>query len=113
LSLAARSQAKYSAIVLLFFSFVWASGVTVFYNSYFDKSAPSVFRTRIIGKHKTSGKSTSYYLKLEPWGPRTSAEDVDVARSFYETAAVGSTVCVSLFSGALDVQWFDVWYCRT
>jgi hypothetical protein len=112
LSLAARSKAKYSAVVLLIFSLVWASGVTVFYNSYFDKSAPSVFRTRITGMHKTGGKSTSYYLKLEPWGPRTSAEDVDVARGFYERATVGSTVCVTLFSGALNVRWFDVWHCR-
>jgi hypothetical protein len=112
LSLGARTKAKYSAVILLFFSLVWASGVTIFYNTYFDKSVPSVFRTRITGMHKTSGRSTSYYLKLEPWGPRTSAEDVDVARNFYERAAVGNTVCVSLFSGALNVRWFHVGHCR-
>jgi hypothetical protein len=112
LSLAARSKAKYSAVFLLVFSLVWASGATVFYNSYFDTSVPSVFRTRITGMHRTTGRSSSYYLKLEPWGPRTAAEDVDVARNFYERVAVGNTVCVSLFRGALDVRWFDVWYCR-
>ena len=112
LSLAARSKAKYSALVLLLFSLVWASGVAVFYNTYFDNSVPSVFRTRIAGMHKTSGKSTSYYLKLEPWGPRTAAEDVDVDRNFYSTASVGNSVCVALFSGALNVRWFDVLHCE-
>jgi hypothetical protein len=112
LSLAARSKAKYSAVFLLVFSLVWASGVTVFYNSYFDKSVPSLFRTRITGMHKTSGKSESYYLKLEPWGPRTAAEDVDVDRDFYGTVSAGDTVCVLLFSGALDVRWYVVRHCR-
>jgi hypothetical protein len=112
LSLAARSKAKYSAVMLLVFSLIWASGATVFYNSYFDTSAPSVFRTPITGMHKTSGKTASYYLKLEPWGPRTAAQDVEVARDFYDTASVGTAVCVYLLSGALDVRWFEVWRCR-
>ncbi len=34
-------------------------GVTVFYNSYFDKSVPSVFPARIAGMRKDYGKSTS------------------------------------------------------
>jgi hypothetical protein len=112
LSLAARSKAKYSTVILLLFSLVWASGATVFYNTYFDESVPSVFRTRIAGMRKSSGKHTSYHVKLEPWGPRTVAEDVEVSRGFYGAASVGNTVCVSLFSGALSVRWFTLRYCR-
>jgi len=112
-ALVARSkQNHYSWIYLPVVACAWASAIVSNYDSLFDTAAPSVFQTQVLDRHKTTGKHESYHLKLGPWGPRTTAEDVSVAKGFYGMMSPGMTVCVQLHPGKLGVRWFEVLRCR-
>jgi hypothetical protein len=56
----------------------------------------------------SKGKKTSYYLKLHPWGPRTSAADVSVPYSVYKNVDIDGVVIVHLYKGGLDIPWYQV-----
>ena len=90
---------------------VYAYGVLVLANVELDTSKESVYDVRVAGMHVIRGKSTSYELKVEAWGPRTEPEDVSVSRSLYEAIRVGDTVCVYLMPGAFRISWFAVGTC--
>ena len=76
-----------------------------------DRGAPAVFATRVLGKRVTNGRSRTYYLDVDPWGPRTEHDDVTVTRGFHDRTRVGSTVCVFLWPGALGARWFTTDEC--
>jgi hypothetical protein len=80
-------------------------------NAVLDRAAPEVFRAAVRGKHVSTGKTTSYELRLGPWGPVTEAKTVEVARVVYDRVATGDSVCVLLRPGALGARWFVVLRC--
>jgi hypothetical protein len=92
------------AAMILWYSF----GTYVVSNCAFDKSEPEIFTSEVIGKEISSGKSTTYYLTLKPWGPRTETERVSVTKDEYENADNGDTVEIYLRQGVLRTPWFYV-----
>jgi len=58
------------------------------------------------------GKSTSYNLKLAPWGPVATVDSVSVSASTYQQTSVGQTVCVGLHPGAFALRWFVLQACE-
>jgi hypothetical protein len=81
-------------------------------NVFFDPSEPQIFETVVESKHISGGKTTTYYLKLEPWGPRAERADTSVEPEVYNVVQPGGKVCVVLFSGAFKIRWFAVIPCR-
>ena len=77
----------------------------------FDTAQPQQFRATVSAMHISRGKSTSYYLSLTPWGPRTGPSDVSVSSSLYNQLNPGDEVCIALHAGALGVPWFAVAQC--
>ncbi|MCA6376348.1 MAG: hypothetical protein IM627_11365 [Cytophagales bacterium] len=92
------------AAIVLCYSF----GTYVISNCLFDKSEPEIFKSEVTDKEISSGKSTSYYLKLQPWGPRTEIERVSVTQDEYEATDKGDTVDIYLRQGLLKTPWFYV-----
>ena len=104
-----RNKKKFAqSLVFLLFIAAYSYGLVAEVNSLEDKGPSKVFTATVTGKHESSGKTTTYYLSLSPWGPRKKEDDVNVARSFYERSQVGETVHVYLKNGALGGQWFFV-----
>jgi hypothetical protein len=91
-----------SCAVLLGYSY----GIVVIYNCHFDKSQPSVYHSTVLKKRESGGKHTSYYLDLNPWGPRKDTEEVDVSKRLYKEVSAGQQVSVYFYKGALNVPWF-------
>ncbi|ALI99089.1 hypothetical protein [Rufibacter tibetensis] len=83
-------------------------GVSVMANVLLDNSAPEIYTAQVTDKHISNGNSTTYYLTLEPWGPRTEPEDISVSSEFYETVPVGANIPVQLYQGALNTPWLVV-----
>lgn len=77
-------------------------------NCRFDSSDPEIFEAQVLAKERSSGKTTSYYLDLSPWGPRTEHEKVPVGSHGFERANVGDTVEVYLYPGRFKASWFQV-----
>lgn len=104
---------KWSAVLLMgfLFCFPYAYGTVVELNFLLGGTAPQQFETIVTGKHQTSDKHKSWDLTVGPWGPAHDAEDVSVDKLLYESVAVGDTVCVFLFQGALGMNWILVSSC--
>ena len=102
-----RGAALISSVLML----AYAYGAVVIANFRLDRGEPEVFTAEVLGARVSTGKSTSYYLELGPWGPRTDAEEVDVGKDYYTQASHREAVCVYLYKGALGVRWFEVWDC--
>jgi hypothetical protein len=99
-------------LVLLFcFCAVYGYGLSVQANSLLDRSPAQIFRTAVVDKHVTEGRSTTYYLHLQPWGPETDVTEVSVSSQLYNSSNRGDTVCIDLHPGALRVPWYLVHRC--
>jgi hypothetical protein len=86
-------------------------GAPALVDTRFDASPPQPFRVAISAMYVSHGKSTSYSLRLAPWGPRTQGSTESVAASLYNRLKPGDEVCVGLRRGALGVPWFVVHLC--
>jgi hypothetical protein len=106
-----KSSARRALIGLIIFSGAYAGGLTGAANTLFDRSKPTSYAVPVVGGRVSHGKSTTYYLRLAPWGPVTSEKDVSVPSSVYHGMSIGDVVCVSLHSGALHAPWFTVASC--
>ena len=95
-------------IMFLVFFFIHGYASVLLLNLLTDKAAPQQYETRVENKRISKGKSTTYYLKLDPWGPRTSAEDVSVPSSVYKHVDINGVVIVHLYKGGLDIPWYHV-----
>ena len=72
-------------------------------NALFDHSQLSVFRSQVMSKYVTSGKTTRYHLRLAPWGPHDEPSDVTVPYTLYDRLQPGNQACVRLHQGALGM----------
>jgi hypothetical protein len=61
----------------------------------------------VTGKHTVSGKSTTYYLDLAPWGPLQKPNKISVSSSSYRDAVPGDQICLDLHPGRLQAQWYQ------
>jgi hypothetical protein len=87
-------------------------GAVVLGNSELDAAAGRNYRVEVLAMHYSHGsRSTTYYLTLAPWGPRTRPEDVSVARNLYSATRPGEQVCVHQGAGALGIGWYVVKTC--
>jgi hypothetical protein len=80
-------------------------------NALLDQSTPQAFRVVVTAKHVNRGKSTTYHLKLAPWGPNVGGQDLMVPYSQYAGIKPGDTVCMLLRPGALRVAWSELGRC--
>jgi tetratricopeptide (TPR) repeat protein len=76
-----------------------------------DDSSPSFFRTWIVKKRERHGRSTTYYLRLAPWGPIRYANDLSVPFWIYRRSRVSDAVCLSLHRGFLRAPWYELVPC--
>jgi hypothetical protein len=90
----------------------YAFGVIGEANALLDRSPLSAFRSPVMDKHVTYGKTTTYHLRLAPWGPLSEPGDVSVSHTLYDNLQPGNLACVLLHQGAFGMPWFIVLGCR-
>lgn len=91
---------------LLFFVGIYAYGLIVAADTLPDRSPASTFTTNVIGKHISSGRSTSYYLHLAPWGPVEHTNSISVSSKIYHNTEIGDEICLALHRGTLHQPWY-------
>jgi hypothetical protein len=100
------------AAVTLALVMAYGYGVVALGNAVLDRSTGASYTTTVYGKHVTSGRNRTPKLRLGPWGPRTTEDDVTVPRDLYRSASVGQTVCVLLRPGAFGIRWYRLAPCQ-
>lgn len=93
-------------IAVLFFAGAYGFGVVIAANTLLDASTGQTFSVGVLGKHVSHGRSTTYYLDLEPWGPINTTSRLSVSARSYTTTGVGDAVCLKLRDGALNAAWY-------
>jgi hypothetical protein len=91
---------------LLLFGILYSYGSVIVADAVGDESTPTRFVVRVIGKHYTTGRSRSYYLSLEPWGPVQQSNNLGVSKSIYDKTTTGDQVCLELHPGRLNAAWY-------
>jgi hypothetical protein len=107
----AKSGASRAFIGLIVFVGFYSYGLAAVADTAFDSSPAVPYTSSVVGGHVSHGRSTSYYLRLAPWGPIDHEKDVSVSSHIYNNAHVGDTVCLALHSGSLHAPWFKVVPC--
>lgn len=99
-------------IGLFIISYFYGYGACSQINTQMDVSTPHQYSANIAGKAMHDGRSTSYHLYLDPWGPERNAGDVSVARPLFDAVRVGDAVCITAHDGELRAAWHTVERCR-
>jgi hypothetical protein len=99
-------------LLLLLYGAPYCWGALAEANALLDRGARVEHRAGVLGKHVVSGKHTQHVVRLGPWGPRTSPDDVDVDAETYRALEPGDTACLDLAPGALRARWFVVRPCE-
>lgn len=92
---------------IFFFLFYSASTIGMV-NCAFDGSKPTEYKTRVLDHYITTGRSTTYYLKLAAWGPKKESEDKDVPKPVYNQVKNGDWATVYVKKGCLNIPWYFV-----
>lgn len=103
-----NGRSYFSVLSIAIFLFAHSYGLIVCLNCEYDHSRPQVYVSRILDKHMSSGKSTSYYLKLSPWGPQKETDEIDVTKRFYDKNEINQTVNIHFKKGRLNIPWYIV-----
>ncbi|MFX1708660.1 hypothetical protein PV783_32145 [Chitinophaga sp. CC14] len=106
--MANRASAWAGTLLYLFLVPTYSYGVVITLNTSFDNSQALYYETHVTNKRTTSGRSSSHYLQLEPWGPVHRIEELKVHSSFYQRTPVSGRVGIYLKKGWLDIPWFIV-----
>lgn len=102
----------WSLLLIVLFGSAYCGGALCEANSLLDHSAGQNFSAAVTDKHISSGKTTTYYLALNPWGPQTAPSEVSVPADLYRSIALGDNVCISLYPGALHAPWYAIYRCQ-
>src|SRR5580658_5333865 len=82
-------------------------------NRYLDHAPTETYHAEIASKSTSTGRhGTTYYLHLNPWGPMTEEDRVDVSSLIYRSVKEGDVVCLELHPGALKMGWYTLEICR-
>jgi hypothetical protein len=103
---------KGAAWILAAFFLRYGFGITIEANALLDHSPGVTYSVVVEGQHINSGKTTSYYLDLAPWGPKSGANELQVSKRTYQAIQRGDIANVELRQGALGVNWYylDSWH---
>lgn len=101
--------AKYfSATFLIILFFGYAFGLVLLGNCIFDETAPQRFQPTITDKRIVSGKSTTRYFTVTPFGPQHDTLEISVNKTFYERADINDRININLKQGLFNIPWYSV-----
>lgn len=103
-----QAREKILAITLSIFLSGYGYAVVVMSNCYFDKSQSKTFRVNVTGKRAATGETTTYYLNLGPWGPRTAVEEEWVRKDLYDQINVKDSVTIYFHEGLFRIPWIEI-----
>ena len=108
---AARKNPRFAGTLmgLLFICALYGWGLTAAIDTVADASVPHAYSVQVLGGHISHGsRSTSYYLKLEPWGPYANVDSqMKVSATMYYATPPGQIICLALHTGALHAPWYE------
>ncbi len=100
-----RAQGFYAVMLMCagFYSF----GLISACDTLLDHGQPTPYQAQVVRKHVVHGKSTTYYLDFDAWGPFEGTNKIGVPYGVYRATEPGDTVCFEVHPGALHALWYE------
>jgi hypothetical protein len=95
-----------SLILGLILCIAFGYGACVNLNGIIKSPVDHAYTTWIIGKHISTGKSTTYYFQVYPWEDGNERKSIRVARDLYDNKDTGDSVKVVVMAGGLKIPWY-------
>ncbi len=95
-----------SSMMMLLFAYGF--GAVIYLNCNLDKSEPQHYSATILDKRISTGKHTSYYLKLTAWGQQKEIDEVSVGKGLYNRVEINNEINIYFRNGLLEIPWFIV-----
>ncbi len=90
---------------IFIYSFAGVYGI----NCIYDDSDPKVYDVKVLDKSISKGRrSTTYNLKIQPWGHHYDSENISVSKEQFDETFVGETVKIDLKQGLFNIPWYYV-----
>jgi hypothetical protein len=101
---------KTSTILIfsVFIVFGYSFGTVINLNCALDDSQPKKFKTIVLDKRITKGKSTNYYLKLSPWNNQKEPKEESIYETDYKLIRIGDTITINFYEGKLNIPWYEI-----
>jgi hypothetical protein len=108
-----QSPSRMPGVALLtIFGLLYSLGIVHAADVLPDASATHIYTTKVLRTYESHGRTTSYYIRLAPFGPEGYSADADVSPAVYRQTHVGDQICVRLHSGFLHAAWYTLVPCR-
>jgi hypothetical protein len=95
-------------IFSIFIVFGYSFGTVINLNCTLDDSKPMKFKTIVLDKRITKGKTTNYYLKLEPWNNQKEPKEENINENDYKLIREGDTITINFYEGKLNIPWYEI-----
>lgn len=89
-------------------SAMYAFGIISISNTIYDNDGGELHAAEVLDMRISTGKSTSYYLKLSPWGPQTEIKDESVSKTLYENTQIGDSAFVYFSDGLYNIPYYII-----
>jgi hypothetical protein len=97
-----------TSVMITLSVYLYAIAAVVAVNCFYDRAVPIKYQVLVTDKNITRGKSTSYHLVLERWGPQESGEEERVSSDLYARTQIGDKVTVTYRPGLLAAAWYTI-----
>lgn len=78
-------------------------------NCAYDYSQPTVYQTEVLDKRVSkSRRSTTYHVKVAPWGHHYDKEDIKVSSTQFEELTIGDKINIDLKKGLFKIPWYYI-----
>src|SRR5438876_710459 len=71
-----------------------------------DQSPGNFYSSVVRGKSVHKGKTTTYSIDIDPWGPIVQPSNLRISRETFTYISKGDSVHLTLHTGALGVPWY-------
>lgn len=103
-----KGQNVLMPLVVVGITTAYSYGAILCTNCALDQSNAAEFHARILAKDKSTGKTTTYHLSLEPLDFNYPLDEAQVDKVTYQRLAIGDTVRVLFFEGRWGIPWLEV-----
>ncbi|MFD1604337.1 PIG-Y family protein [Flavobacterium artemisiae] len=97
-----------SILFLIALMAAYSYGTIVFVNCNFDTSKNLHYKSSVLSKRISTGKSKTYYIELAPWGKQKNPDEVSVSEEEYNTYNEKDAVHVYFMKGKFEIPWYEI-----
>lgn len=95
-------------IFSVFIVFGYSFGTVINLNCALDDSQLKKFKTIVLDKRITKGKSTNYYFTVSPWNNQKEPKEENTNETDYELIKKGDTITINFYEGKLNIPWYEI-----